>query len=464
MNANEKLNDAFADIDAEHIASTQAPPKSVRFGVKRSIALVACLATIFTCIGIWVTNTSQPISDVSEYGSETVGESDSVSDYSVPAYNNAQFSASDVAALFNADKLDNEGATKAYTTFSIPAGEAVVLNEIPQSDELPVYNYKATGKPLNLIELNAFASDLIPGVNSALGIEFEQPVLKENNAKNIYRLFCEYYSDSEPDEMYDYYLDICQYPSYSYVSIGKIGEDRYIYIDGTMLCVDQTQTDEEIAASVEGIRKKLCAVFGVDFTDVRIERKYGTNYSEYGVEYLYVYFYPQARNKDTESDYICITFDNFMNYSGDMVSKTKLCVPSISYKAFRTDSNETYAVAGSSKRISLEEAEQMLFKGYVFGGHSCELCMQMQTPVDFKGYDKVGMAYLFGKEEYGKEGEKDLLGLPFYVFVKKINTTSDGLDVYAKTYVPAIQISGIEEYFENQKANHKNNDFIEVIP
>ena len=46
--------------------------------------------------------------------------------------------------------------------------------------------------------------------------------------------------------------------------------------------------------------------------------------------------------------------------------------------------------------------------------------------------------------------------IPFYVFYKKLSLSQQrGSGNYAKTYVPAIQVYGYEEYFESQAENHR---------
>ena len=98
--------------------------------------------------------------------------------------------------------------------------------------------------------------------------------------------------------------------------------------------------------------------------------------------------------------------------------------------------------------ISLEEAEDLLYGGYVFGGHVCSLCMAMQDPIDFENYDHVGLEYV-QDSAYSNEA------LPFYAFYKYIGDAPNGNKTYAKTYVPAIKVSGYEEYFESQEQYHK---------
>lgn len=46
------------------------------------------------------------------------------------------------------------------------------------------------------------------------------------------------------------------------------------------------------------------------------------------------------------------------------------------------------------------------------------------------------------------------LGVPFYTFYKQIGTSPGGNPIYAKTYVPAIEVTGMEEYFQKAMEFH----------
>jgi pyruvate dehydrogenase complex dehydrogenase (E1) component len=46
--------------------------------------------------------------------------------------------------------------------------------------------------------------------------------------------------------------------------------------------------------------------------------------------------------------------------------------------------------------------------------------------------------------------------IPFYAFYKKLGIDKNGNTVYARTYVPAFEVSGYEEYFKSQEAEHKS--------
>lgn len=100
-------------------------------------------------------------------------------------------------------------------------------------------------------------------------------------------------------------------------------------------------------------------------------------------------------------------------------------------------------------RRDCEEAERLLYSGYVFGGHTCPFCMAEQKKVDFHGYDFVGLEYIFSMDD-----RKGTEAVPFYAFYKKIGTAGNGNLIYARTYVPAFAVSGYREYFEKQKEAH----------
>ena len=146
-------------------------------------------------------------------------------------------------------------------------------------------------------------------------------------------------------------------------------------------------------------------------------------------------------------EYICISFDNYSNYAGDTVSDGILTKAVIYYSKARDNSDE-YSLAAKIKTISLQEAEALLYKGYVFGGHSCPLCMAMQDKISFEDYDYVDIQYVFG---YDYALDKPTFSLPFYAFYKKIGTSENGNSIYAQTYVSAVKVSGYDEYFEDQK-------------
>ena len=73
--------------------------------------------------------------------------------------------------------------------------------------------------------------------------------------------------------------------------------------------------------------------------------------------------------------------------------------------------------------------------------------MEKQEKISFENYDFVEINYISSYDQP--------MILPFYSFYKKIKIAPNGNEIYAKTNVCAIEVSEYDEYFENQKSNHK---------
>lgn len=360
----------------------------------------------------------------------------------VPILEDGHYSAKFIASIFNARNAEAMGgATNAYTKVYAPNEKYLYINEIPDSEYLDLYKYNTFEKDLNKKELKDFTNGILPKVSEAIGIDTPKYSITESySSDNLYARF------DFSDYNHPYSLISNQEKTYSLFNVRPRDDDKCLYINGKRVEVDQRLSDEEIISSIEPIKYMLFDMFGVHFADTKVIRSYGHS-EEYGAEHIGIYFYNEAAHGKNStlnlplSDYICIWFDNYKNHPGDTVSDSILTVARVSYRKIRVDLSKKYELFAKAKRIPLEEAEKLLYKGYVFGGHSCPLCMAEQEKVDFEGYDLVGLEY-FGD-------------IPFYTFFKEIGTAKNGNTTYAKTYVPAIKISGYEEYFESQKANHK---------
>lgn len=377
------------------------------------------------------------------------------SDPAIPTFENAHYSASDIAALFSG-VYASDGATNQYTKVYVPDGNQLRLNGLPEEEYLPIYEYDTGGKKLNQASFQSFVADIAPRLSRSLGLsEFA-------SAEDIE---VRYYEYSDGDSVYETDLSEGEYRIYGsqtelrerisvYASSER--EDRGICLDGESVTVRQTQSDSEIIDSLASVKEKLFDIFGEHFTDAKVIRRYDRN-SEYGATWLMVYFYNasdhplNAASEMPVSNYISLEFDNFENYSDDVISDDLLTKVQIEYFKYRVDLQEVWSVAADAKRMPLEDAEKLLAAGYVFGGHSCRLCMEAQDPVDFSDYDFVSIEYIFDSS-YVKQVHE---GIPFYAFYKYIGDSSNGNQTYAKTYVPAIEVSGIEEYFEQQTKNHQ---------
>lgn len=363
----------------------------------------------------------------------------------VPVYDDAYFTADDLAEVFGGPAVD--GPTNQYTTVSVPDASYLSLKALPEEEYLPIYQYSGEVKEDDEKELISFAEKPLFRLTEALGKE--QPEYEINtNVALVY----------EPVDWMDrdHYVSAYQHAQYNYITCGA-DTDTPTVIDGEQIAVRQKQSDEEIIESLASVKEKLFDIFGVSFDDAKVVREFD-GYSTSGVQYLDVYFYNFADhrlNQESDqvvpySDYIRLEFDNDSNFEGDQVSDDLPTEVKIQYRSCRFKPTELRSVVAQAKLLPLEEAEKLLEKGYVFGGHSCELCMAAQDKVDFTEYDYVSLSYIFNGV-YDQPSK----GFPFYAFYKKIGRSDNGNEIYAKTYVPAIEVSGLDEYFAEQTAEHQ---------
>lgn len=379
----------------------------------------------------------------------------------IPVYNNAAFTAEDVAKLFLGADRNDAVATNAYTKIYVPDGSFLNIKEITSDEHLTVYQHSTPNTSLNKGELETLLAECLPLLSSSLGVSSPKYTIKEESSPLGESL-------EMMTEAGNYRIVSMQNTDKTYINLSSLSQLGKITLDGETVQVDQKLSDREIIASLSSIKEKLFNIFGVTFTDAKVVRNYGPD-NTCGVQWLYVYFYNKGAHPLNEtqeipvSDYISISFDNFENFAEDIVSERILSNSFVSYVKKRSDLLEEYQTVAMAKTISLKEAENLLYKGFVFGGHSCPLCMAEQDKVAFEGYDLVATEYVFGYDQEGKQS----LGMPFYAFYKNIGTSQNGNIIYAKTYVPAIEISGLEEYFEAQKESHSltwlNEEVIEGV-
>ena len=376
----------------------------------------------------------------------------------VPTWDSAQYSAEEIANLFGSIKYDSV-STNAYTKIYVPDSKYLYIGNMTNGEYLNLYQYTQTDKELNEAELQNFIDAFLPKLTEALDVPVPQYNIQENKNSTGNTL-------SARVDIGPYHLSISQNTQKSSLGLSKLADNRQIVINGEVIQIDQRLSDEEILNSIQSIKNKLFDILNVSFPNAKVVRSFGS-YTEHGAERVEIYFYDESAHalnvaQDRPiSDYLSISFDNFSNYSGDIVSDSMLTVSSVYYFKNRSNTGDTqYRVIANAKRISISEAEALLYNGYVFGGHSCPLCMRDQDKVSFEGYDFVDIEYVFG---YDPQTLKSTVGLPFYAFYKKIGTSENGNTVYAKTYVAAIEVSGYDAYFEGQKDEHRKNSYRDEI-
>ena len=440
---NEKLHRSFELIEDEFIveASPQnaKPMVAIRRHIIKKVALIAACACL--CVAaiplFFLFGKDEPVEEPPQ----------------IPVYDDAQYSALDIGNLFSG-KYESV-ATNAYQKIYVPSDEYLNITPIPNEEYLPIYKLSDIKKELDKKEFSKLVDTIFQKVFSAMSIELPNYTIEYND--DNYGNMGSYWKINLL-RLENLFVSARQSSLQNFFSFN--GRNHGISLNGVNIEIDQSKSDDEIKASLTPIKEKLFEVFGVEFNDVKIIRNY-SSYSPHGATQVYVYFYNS--NEPLENvfgkpilDYIELSFDNFKNFEDDIVSDTVLSDVSIRYVERRDKADQLYTVPKKLKMISLEDAEALLRRGYVFGGHSCRLCMAMQDPIDFENYDHVGFEYIQGSTNSNEV-------LPFYAFYKYIGDTQNGNKTYAKTYVPAIKVSGYEEYFESQTKYHKQSTGTEYV-
>ena len=457
---NKNIYKGLGGLDPELIEKA-SPTENLRKKKNKAwikwVSLVACICLIISSIIIvpMLQENTPPdfVLNGTDFSSDLIDDEEEENNLpDVPQWDNAHYTAREIASLFSRQNIDSV-ETNAYTEIYTPSSEYLHIDNMINDEYVNIYRYEDPNNELNKEEFNSFIGDILPKVSKSLGFSTPQYNIEERKYGNNEIIV------TDVDKGF-YFISFSQNDVRNRFSLSKRG-DRKIIIDGETIQIDQRLTDEKILKSIQSIKNKLFEICGVSFSDAKIVRTFDSN-SEYGAKFITIYFYDESAHylnslRGTPiSDYISISFDNSKNYSDDIVSDSILTVANIEYYNPRFDVNEAYALVGMAKKISVSEAEALLYNGYVFGGHVCKLCMEAQNKISFEGYDFVDIEYKFGYES-----AKPTDGIPFYAFYKNIGESENGNTIYAKTYVPAVQVSGYKEYFESQVDEH-NRYFVEI--
>ena len=355
-------------------------------------------------------------------------------------------SAKDIAAIFPGEGGGLNIATDEYQTVYVRNENDLRLNSIPEMNYLPIYQCARPNGTFSEESIRAFADSFFPALAQTLGGAVPQyTVGKYRNRMDIDTPIGEH-GVSVSQDGYLNYLCISRF-------LWRSGKATTTSLNGQIVQVDQTKTDQEIIESLSDIHQLLQDLFGVDFPDAKVVRMYDEE-SDHGAVVLQVFFYDKDAHPLNEysqspvSDHIQLWFYNHPGFMEEQLSHDVLQYVDIMYRDWRTDTADMYTEIGTAAGISLQEAKQLLKKGYTFGGHHCLLCRPNQDSVDFTDYDYVSFIYLWNQNEVS--AGKQAACIPFYVFYKRIDTADNGNEVYAKTYVPAVDVSGLGEYFKSK--------------
>ena len=354
-------------------------------------------------------------------------------------------SADEVGNVF--DAVMNSNGTNQYTKIYTSLPEYLGITPLPNAEFLPIYSTNKNSPSKS--KLNDFIVEYLNSATELFGINEKNYEIEKDEMWNGDIYYKAIVRDSEKSIHFVAQNNILRFYYSNY-------DEKRLVIKGEKISIWETDTDEQIKEKLDDTISFICTLFGKKYSNIKIYRDYWYNQ----LKSIRIHLYPTEETifpsnfseAPMTSDYVSLTFytdwgsGTICNWGG---SKEEAFLTSVSLYQTSLKWDDYYTVYGKAKMITLEEAEDLLEKGYVFGGHSCPLCMAAQPEVDFSDYTCVEV-------EYVSDGNGDMC-IPFYAFYKCIGKNEHGIDTYAKTYVPAIEVSGYKEYFESQKDNHRSN-------
>lgn len=424
---NEALNHLDPDLIEEYVAQKDflQQKKKQKDLWLRIGAIAACFCLIVgTVVVVLMLKCNEPPTSLSD-----------------PAIKIVALDADRVGEVFDSSK-DNNG-TNQYTEIYAPSLECLNITPLPNEEYLPIYSF--SNRTPKKSELQKFIDKYLDAAINFYGVD--------NSTYEIEKSYGHYFAKTGEEDCYILFSE-----ANNLMGFNHYYDDERIRLNGDMISILESDTDEQIQEKLHGTIAYICSSFGKEYTNIKIRRDY--SYSQLKTITVYVYpteefcFFGKGSEAPMTSEYIHLTFHTDWG-KGSMCywngSKEEAFLTNVSVVESIVPWSDYYNLTAKSKMLTLKEAEDLLKKGYVFGGHSCSLCMELQPEVDFSDYTCVEIEYV--------SDEKGEICIPFYAFYKYIGETNYGIGTYAKTYVPAIEVNGLDEYFQNQTKNHKNINF-----
>lgn len=355
----------------------------------------------------------------------------------VPKYDGAGFAAEELEVLFSGVL----GDTIYYEKMGFQDDSLSGLTPPPAADYINIYQ-STSREAADTETVLGVMYDILPRLEGLLRKPIPNPELVTEKMWE--------------SRLPDHYISVKNYPNGIEISC-KTGSQYGVYsdtpalqINGMTLSAKSTDTDAQIMEQVSSIVPYLEALFDMELSAHRIYRDYvfsdEMSYLSTMVVYLYsddhvldmfLQNYESFPRRYLAGEVLCLNF-TVTDQAGKM--DTVLCREI----EFITQPQRWVKPLEQRKMLTLAQAEALLAKGYVFCPHFCPICLQEQGSVDFSNYDRVSLEYVYGID----------YAIPFYTFYKKLRDNADGSVCYAKTMVPAVHVTGMEEYFENQLQHH----------
>lgn len=411
----------------------------LRFGL-----IAACIALVLSVIAVAMLLRENELK-ITSSGSD--GELFPLIDFPI---RDASLSANEVASIFD-NAIDGVNGTNQYTEIYTSDPKHLNIASLPTTEYLPIYysNKSAASKK----ELQKFIDKYLDLSTSFFGISSKSYKIQEYE---VWQGEDCYIAEIRGEKAGINFSSANNKLSFSNYNLGE----KRLNINGSMISIMESDSDKQIKKKLSDTVSYLNEFFGKNYSYIKIHRIYSDKQLRTIEVYLYsseqTIFSESFSNAPMTSDYICLKFctdwgeGTIRNWGG---SKEEAFLTDFSLYETLQDWKNYYNGTVNVKMLTLQKAEELLEKGYVFGGHSCPLCMAEQPEVDFGEYDYVDIEYVFSPNRK--------ISIPFYAFYKYIGESDNGFKIYAKTYVAAIEVSGYEEYFKVQKNNHNNNYYYE---
>lgn len=439
----DKIIDSIGRIDDDMIESVDSIREKKRTKpawVKWS-AIAACLCLVAIGSIVALSNRNAPLN--TDPAQTDIG-------HQMPQYN---LSASDVAALFPA-AADRE--TNQYTVVYASSIDELCGFLSDTSDTIDIYTVKSEAPDPD--KARTFFEAHLPfwqSLSSVSSTDYDW--IETTDAYGKPMIYCQLSEehlpeDGEGDEAWTFsYINLTAARNQYIVSTSKTTP---LTVNDAYVGFPALASDDEIEAALTDTVRYFNENFGTNYSEMKICRDWGYDRLRSVSVFLYdgtASAYPDLFSQQPLSDG-CITLTFYSDWGEgtfrdwSRFTKDELLLGEVSFYVSDDPWDEVYTVLGTNRMLSLEEAEEMLAKGYVFGGHSCPLCMEEQEALNFTDYDGVEIEYVHSMDS--------LIYIPFYAFYKDIGTNEYGLPSFAKTYVCAVEVSGLDEYFEGQEAFH----------
>ena len=354
----------------------------------------------------------------------------------IPKYDGALFTAQQLGALFP----PTLGGTVVYEQIGFPENTPSGLSDLPNGDYINIYQ-STDSEAVQEETVLGIMYDILPRLEQLL--EAQIPI------------------SGLDDDLYASARVQDKWITVSGTRFGTIiscsSEKSFVSADltspalqfnGITLSAKRTDNDQQVMETLSAVIPYLEELFDMDLSAHKIYREYADDgdfysmtvylYSKDHVTDLFQEQYDDYPRRYIAGEVLCL---NFSREHGGVNCDTVVCREI----EFISQPQRWFIPTEQRKMLSLAEAEELLAQGYVFSFHVCKLCMQAQDKVDFTDYDRVSLEYVYG----------DDYGIPFYAFYKKLEEYDDGSVRYAKTMVPAVEVMGLEEYFEDQIQYHQ---------